>query len=194
MTVNSSSNDNGRSLEYFITAELQKRTGCSLSQKAAQSQSRDASTVTQISPTLRASFVKAAKTSADWIVNEVGGTTGIAFEVDRANDGDVGVADLIVTSKKQRLLISVKHNHDALSHPRPYSLVEAVGFGGTAITFGETVPALGVDTGVTAKLGTGLDITEDEGGNTFTTLLVTAVFVETLSDTIELLTTIGEKV
>ena len=133
MTVSSSSNDNGRSLEYFITAELQKRTGCSLSQKAAQYQSRDASTVTQISPTLRASFVKAAKTSADWIVNEVGGTSGIAFEVDRANDGDVGVADLIVTSKKQRLLISVKHNHDALSHPRPYSLVEAVGFGGTAI-------------------------------------------------------------
>ena len=60
------------------------------------------------------------------------------------------------------------------------------GLGGTAITFGETVPALGVDIGVTAKLGTALDITEDEGGNTFTTLLVTAVFVETLSDTIEL--------
>jgi hypothetical protein len=131
MTTGSSSNDNGRSLEYLITAELLKKTGCSLTQRAVQFQSRDASTVTQISQTLRSSFVKAAKTSADWIVEEIGGNTGIAFKVDRASDGDVGAADLVVASKNKNLLISVKHNHDALSHPRPYSLVEAVGFRGT---------------------------------------------------------------
>jgi hypothetical protein len=131
MTTSSSSNDNGRSLEYLITAELLKKTGCSLTQRATQSQSRDASTVTQINQALRSSFVKAAKASADWIVDEIGGKSGAAFRVDRASDGDVGVADLIVTSKNQTLLISVKHNHDALSHPRPYSLVKAVGFKGT---------------------------------------------------------------
>ena len=131
MTMSSSSNDNGRSLEYLITDELLKKTGCSLTQKAAQSQSRDSSTVTQINQALRTSFAKAAKASADWIVDEIGGNSGAAFKVDRASDGDVGVADLIITSKNQTLLISVKHNHDALSHPRPYSLVEAVGFGGT---------------------------------------------------------------
>ena len=133
MTLNSSSNDNGRSLEYLITAELQKRAGCSITQRTSQSQSRDSTTVSQINQTLRSSLAKAAKVSADWIVNEIGGQSGIVFEVDRANDGDNGVADLIVKSKNQRLLISVKHNHDALSHPRPYSLVEAVGFEGTAL-------------------------------------------------------------
>ena len=132
MTASSSSNDNGRSLEYLITAELQKRPGCSLTQRASRSQSRDSSTVAQINQTLRASFSKAAKTSADWIINEIGGKPGMVFEVDRANDGDAGVADLIISSKQQTLLISVKHNHDALSHPRPYSLVEAVGFEGTS--------------------------------------------------------------
>lgn len=132
MTASSSSNDNGRSLEYLITAELQKRPGCSLTQRASRSQSRDRSTVAQINQTLRASFTKAAKTSADWIISEIGDKPGMVFEVDRANDGDAGVADLIISSKKQTLLISVKHNHDALSHPRPYSLVEAVGFEGTS--------------------------------------------------------------
>ncbi len=132
MTASSSSNDNGRSLEYLITAELQKRPGCSLTQRASRSQSRDLSTVAQINQTLRASFTKAAKTSADWIISEIGGEPGTLFEVDRANDGDDGVADLIISSKRQTLLISVKHNHDALSHPRPYSLVEAVGFEGTS--------------------------------------------------------------
>jgi len=132
MNTGSSSNDNGRSLEYLITAEVQKRPGCSLTQRASRSQSRDSATVAQINQTLRASFTKAASTSADWIISEIGGEPGMVFEVDRTEDGDAGVADLIISSKQQTLLISVKHNHDALSHPRPYSLVESVGFGGTS--------------------------------------------------------------
>jgi len=132
MTSGRAPNDNGRSLEYLITAELQKRPGCSLTQRASRAQSRDSFTVSQINQTLRASFTKAATTSADWIISEIGGKPGMVFKVDRADDGDVGVADLIISSKKKTLLISAKHNHDALSHPRPYSLVKAVGFEGTS--------------------------------------------------------------
>ena len=126
-----SSNDNGRSLEFFVTAALQEFDACSLTERASRCQIRDAHTSSQIDPRLRKSFLEASRISADWVIREIGAGSGLAFEVDRTDDSDTGVADLIISSKKRKLLVSVKHNHDALSHPRPYSLIEAIGFRGT---------------------------------------------------------------
>ena len=126
------SNDNGRSLEFFITAALQEFDGCSLTERASRKQINDATTSTNIDPTLRKSFVEASRISADWVIREIGVESGLAFEVDRTDDSDTGVADLVITSKKRKLSVSVKLNNDALSHPRPYSLLKAVGLKGTA--------------------------------------------------------------
>ena len=131
MGARSVSNDNGRTLEFFVTAALQEFDGCTLTERASKDQIRDAKTSAVIDPTLRKSFVEASRISADWVIREIGAGSSPVFEVDRADDSDSGVADLIISAKGKKLLVSVKHNNDALSHPRPYSLIEAVGYQGT---------------------------------------------------------------
>ena len=128
-----SSNDNGRTLEYLITEQLTMEPGCSLTQRAKEHQSRDKIIAKTINSALNKSFGEAARISVEWILKEVSADNRKSFVVDRADDGDAGVADLIVTCGTKKLLLSVKHNHDALGHPRPYSLIESVGYPKTSI-------------------------------------------------------------
>lgn len=130
MPGSSRSNNNGRSLEYHITKALQSSPGCSLTSRANADQSRDSVVASTIDRRLRASFALAAPVVAAWVLGEIGVGAGIKFEVDRHADSDEGVADLTVAAGKQLLRLSVKHNHDALSHPRPYSLADAMGLSG----------------------------------------------------------------
>ena len=91
-----SSNDNGRSLEFFVTAALEEFDGFSLTERASRCQIRDTHTSSQIDPRLRKSFLEASRISADWVIREIGAGSGLAFEVDRTDDSDTGVADLII--------------------------------------------------------------------------------------------------
>jgi len=131
MPGSSKSNNNGRSLEYLITRALEGSPECSLTPRACASQSRDSVTVSKIDSRLRASFSRAAPVVASWVLSEIGKTSGIRFVVDRNSDSDVGVADLTIAAGRKSFQISVKHNHDALSHPRPYSLADAMGLTGS---------------------------------------------------------------
>jgi hypothetical protein len=128
----SSSNNNGRALEYFITHELSKIRGCELTDRALADQLRDARTIAGITKQLRKSFIEAAGIVAPWVLSEIGAGRDANFKVDRHQDSDPGVADLTVTSGSKSLRISVKHNHDALSHPRPYSLADRMGISALA--------------------------------------------------------------
>lgn len=133
MPGSSSSNDNGRSLEYLITDALSKVRGSKLTTRTLADQARDSATVRGIDAKLRVSFTKAAGLVTPWMLNEIGIRGGAAFDVDRHSDSDPGVADITIKRGSSSLGVSVKHNHDALSHPRPYSLADAMGFAGTAI-------------------------------------------------------------
>jgi hypothetical protein len=128
----STSNNNGRSLEYLITDSLSKVKGCKLTDRAAADQSRDSVTVNMIDPKLRSSLNKAAEIVRPWIIAEVGAGGGKSFVVDRHHDSDPGVADLTITKVSKSLALSIKLNNDALSHPRPYSLVNQMGMSGLA--------------------------------------------------------------
>jgi hypothetical protein len=122
------SNDNGRSLEYLIVECLGRAKDSVLTPRALRMQKRDAPISKSIDATLRVSLAAAAQHSSDWIISRAGNTgQRIALEIDRMDDGDLGVADIVVTHGKTVIPVSVKHNHDALSHPRPYSLAQALG-------------------------------------------------------------------
>jgi hypothetical protein len=133
MPGSSSSNDNGRSLEYLITDALSKVRGSKLTSRTLADQARDSAKVSGIDSGLRASFTKSAGIVMPWMLNELGIRGGMAFQVDRHSDSDQGVVDIAIMKGLSSLGVSVKHNHDALSHPRPYSLADAMGFAGTAI-------------------------------------------------------------
>jgi len=127
----SASNNNGRSLEYLISDALNKVSGCTFTSRAAEDQIRDSATVKLIDPLLRKSFKAAADLVQPWILSEIEYSKGSQFQVDRHSDSDQGVADITLKRGASTLAISVKHNHDALSHPRPYSLADAMGLAGT---------------------------------------------------------------
>lgn len=133
MPGSSTSNNNGRSLEYLITDSLSRVKGCRLTDRAVVDQARDSHIVSTIDTSLRTSFTKAARILSPWILSEVGASGGTAFDVDRHHDSDPGVADLTITKSSKSLGLSIKHNHDALSHPRPYSLANQMGMSGLAL-------------------------------------------------------------
>ena len=127
--VSTKSNDNGRALESLITTELEKVRFIELTQRTLDAQRRDNAKVKGLDPNLSRSFQKSAKVITDWIISEIGTNHDLAVEVDRSSVGDAGVADININYGRKSLPLSVKHNHDALSHARPYSLFKSCGFG-----------------------------------------------------------------
>lgn len=121
-------NDNGRSLEFLITQRLLQLPGCTLSSRASADQLRDKQTIQRINPALKSTLEEAADLIADWIVEDELSGHGNEIKVDRHSDDDDGVADLSIRHRTGLLALSIKHNHDALSHPRPYSLAQWLGF------------------------------------------------------------------
>jgi len=132
MPGSSRSNDNGRSLEYFVTLALSTVRGCKLTSRTVEFQVRDKRTSAGINPSLKSAFDKASKIIRPCGISEIRLTSGQRFVVDRHADSDPGVADLTVSQGSQTLAVSIKHNHDALSHSRPYSLADAMGLAGTS--------------------------------------------------------------
>jgi len=122
------SNDNGRSLEFLIVRSLSNRHGSRLTQRASTDQARDQNTIQRVNPGLRRSLREAAELVADWVTDSEVSESGTMFEIDRHSDSDLGVADLSIKHRSGTLALSIKHNPDALSHPRPYSLVQWLGF------------------------------------------------------------------
>lgn len=125
--MTATSNDNGRSLEFLIAKSLAERSSSNFTSRALIDQARDVDTLQRIRPGLRRSFGTAASLVADWVLEtELKGSRAVML-IDRCSDSDHGVADMLIKCGAQELALSVKHNHDALSHPRPYSLVQWLG-------------------------------------------------------------------
>lgn len=120
------SNNNGRALEYSIAEAIFKTgTNASLSQRAVDNNKRDLPKFQQLSPKLQSGYLTASIKISNWVNSQFGNENKV---VDRLPDVANSVADIEIKSKKHALFLSIKHNHHALKHPRPYSLAQEFGF------------------------------------------------------------------
>ena len=121
--TNSNPNDVGRALEYAIVDYIQKNHHkVLLSDNALQMQKRDSIKFEELPQNLKESFLVASQKFLAWFLSlNVNKTT---ITIDRFNDNSGSVSDLSINNVN----FSIKHNHDALKHPRPYSLAQQCGF------------------------------------------------------------------
>ena len=120
----STSNDNGRALEYAVSYQLELNQG-TLSQTAKRHQNQYREYFEALEPDLRSDFFEASERIARWVQ----GSLSIAnSKIDKSLDSDLGTADVMITQGKFIMNLSLKHNHLALKHQRPYSLAQQSGF------------------------------------------------------------------
>ena len=121
----SSSNDNGRALEYIIVEELRKNLNVTLINSTLQIQSRDINKFNSLPSLLQNQYLQASIRICAWINNQF---PNQKINVERCQDNTGTVYDIIIQSTINILNLSIKHNHNALKHPRPYSLAQACDF------------------------------------------------------------------
>ena len=121
--ANSNPNDVGRALEYSIVDYIQKNHNkVLLSDGALLMQKRDSIKFEKLQQNLKERFLVASQKFLAWFLSlNVNKTT---ITIDRFNDNSGSVSDLSINNVN----FSIKHNHDALKHPRPYSLAQQCGF------------------------------------------------------------------
>lgn len=120
------SDANGRSLEFEIVRVLLDR-GAGAAGNTLADQARDAPKFAKCAAAVRNRHSAVAPQVADWIEGRVGSFRHL--RVERMGDSAGGVADLrMLRDGSPVLSVSIKFNHDALKHPRPYSLAQACGF------------------------------------------------------------------
>lgn len=127
MAVNNSDR-NGRALEYAVVIELSKIPNANLTTRAITDNVRDKpkfDEIAQESQQLQQQFLSAALKISSWIKSQFINQT---ITIDRLPDSGTSVSDITISSPITKLEISLKHNHFALKHPRPYSMAQACGY------------------------------------------------------------------
>lgn len=120
--MTSRSNLHGRTLEYLITDIITvKYSGASLTKQAQLSQARDAGKLKNLHPPLLAELNKAACGLNTWLNNKFNLSNQTTIDVDRLPDKSGNVTDICLTlNGGQQINLSLKHNHKALKHQRPF--------------------------------------------------------------------------
>lgn len=96
--------------------------GAALTSRAARHARRDAPKVSALGVQTRNSIRDASEMICEWHIS----TFGDSFSrIDRSDDTSPGTADVICEGAKS-VKYSLKLNHDATKHPRPYSLAQWV--------------------------------------------------------------------
>jgi len=119
------SNDNGRSLECQFAEALIQAGSRPIGETAAY-QIRDILKLATLTPTVLNATSNGASRLRTWVIQTGGALSTSTIErlSDRADD----VADVVVQWMNGRVLrISIKYNHAALKHPRPFSLAQGCG-------------------------------------------------------------------
>jgi hypothetical protein len=127
MAVNNSDR-NGRALEYAVVKELSNIPNATLTQRAINDNARDKpkfDAISQESPQLQQQFIAAAVKISNWISHQFVNQT---ITIDRLPDSSTSVTDITINTPTAKLELSLKHNHFALKHPRPYSIAQACGY------------------------------------------------------------------
>ena len=120
------SDRNGRALEYVVAVELEKSSGFKLTQQSILLNSRDKDKFQSLPNELKNSYQIASTKISYWAKSLFVNHTNVTIE--RLNDNPDDPSDFILTSNNFKISISLKHNHEALKHPRPYSFAQACGY------------------------------------------------------------------
>lgn len=120
------SDRNGRALEYIVAVELEKLRGFSLTTQSKILNNRDEDKFLSLPSSLKASYKDASLKISTWAESLFSANDNV--KVDRPNDNPDDPSDFILVSNNSKISISLKHNHEALKHPRPYSFAQACGY------------------------------------------------------------------
>lgn len=120
----SNSAPNGKALEYGISEQL-LALGAVGTGSTNQYQARDKIHFNSRPIHTRTRVIEASKVITDWIKKHLASSV---IEIERMPDVSIDVADLVVRAQNgKNLRLSIKFNHKALKHARPYSLAQACG-------------------------------------------------------------------
>jgi len=114
--------DNGFALEAIITEKLLSFKSITPTARCKAKQEQDQAAINRIDEVLKQKFEAAGLKIASFISDKY--VLDQNFEIDRADDGDDSVEDIILVNESKRINFSIKHNNDSLRHNRPYSLVQ----------------------------------------------------------------------
>ena len=125
------SDRNGRAFEYSVCEEVvEYLPEASLTARAADNQSRDKQKFQELPKLMSKSYLIASVKIARWVREQVNGFSG-AMAIDRLTDNEAmqgDVTDIRISDDKGELNLSIKHNHLALKHQRPPTVLEQLGF------------------------------------------------------------------
>ena len=120
----SNSASNGKALEYGISQHL-LTLGAVGKGSTSLYQKRDIIHFNSRTKHTRDRVIEASNVITGWISKHLASSV---MEIERMPDVSIDVADLVVKAQNgQNLRLSIKFNHTALKHARPYSLAQACG-------------------------------------------------------------------
>lgn len=119
--MNSNQSDrNGRGLEYALSQEVSKLRNFVLSAQSFELDERDKSKFLSLPESLMTAYGTACRRIASWISSKFNELETVSVH----RLGDDSVPDFEFRSKSKSVSISLKHNHQGIRHPRPYSLAQ----------------------------------------------------------------------
>jgi hypothetical protein len=121
--ADNNSDRNGRALEYIVCLELVKLKNFNLTAQAKTLNIRDKNKFLSLPSSLQSDYKSASTNIAKWVDSQFPNTSNA--NVYRLNDTPDDPSDFIITDSNKKISISLKHNHEALKHPRPYSFAQA---------------------------------------------------------------------
>lgn len=116
------SDRNGRALEFRLAEILSQQKSYSLTQRAIEYNNRDKSKYLSIPTSLQNDYSTASNKICNWLSTLIPSNTSAL--VDRLGDEADSVDDIVITTPSSSIHLSLKHNHHALKHPRPYSFAQ----------------------------------------------------------------------
>ena len=120
------SDRNGRALEYNVAIELENLRGFNLTDRCKSLNERDREKFLSLPSSLKTSYQDASLKISKWAESLFSENADVT--VDRLPDNPDDPSDFILSSNDSKISISLKHNHEALKHPRPYSFAQACGY------------------------------------------------------------------
>ncbi len=126
MARSGNSDTHGRAFEHETVRLLLER-GVRPHQHTVEYQRRDEAKLQACEAIVRSRLKQVAPRVVNWIEQQASPLPGLLVE--RLGDTATEVADIrILRGTAEVLSVSMKFNHQALRHPRPYSLAQACGF------------------------------------------------------------------
>ena len=126
MARSANSDTHGRAFEHETVRLLLER-GVLPHKHTLEYQLRDGAKLAACQPDIRSRIEQVSPRVVKWIAQQTSRLPGLLVE--RLGDSTTEVADIrILRGNAEVLSVSMKFNHEALRHPRPYSLALACGF------------------------------------------------------------------